>query len=187
MTFRQLLAREFEPYGRLTLDQLDRLEAHHILLSRWNQRVNLTRIEGLEDSVRFNYCESLWVATRLPAGPLRIADVGSGAGFPGFPIAVFRPECSLTLIESNQRKAAFLREVSRGMSNVRVLPDRAECMQSEFDWVVARAVAPEKVLKLKLAKNFALLVGGEDESVVGHLLRVPWGRKRYLAIVSRGT
>jgi len=80
--FRELLAREFASYGSLTVTQIDQLEAHYNLLVRWNARLNLTRIDSIEDAVRLHYCESLFVGTRLPAGSLRIVDVGSGAGFP---------------------------------------------------------------------------------------------------------
>ena len=76
---------------RLPSEQIDLLEAHYNLLTQWNARLNLTRIESVEDAVRLHYCESLFVGTRLPAGPLRIVDVGSGAGFPGIPIAILRP------------------------------------------------------------------------------------------------
>lgn len=126
MTFQDLLAREFEPYGTLSNEQLALLESHYRLLLRWNQKLNLTRIEHLEEAIHLHYCESLFLATLLPAGPLRIADIGSGAGFPGIPVAVFRPECSVTLIESHQRKAVFLREASRGLQNVAVIAARAE-------------------------------------------------------------
>src|SRR5678815_5908684 len=88
--FRELLARKFAPYGVLAVEQIDQLEAHYKLLVLWNARLNLTRIESVEEAVRLHYCESLFVGTRLPAGPLRIVDVGSGAGFPGIPIAILR-------------------------------------------------------------------------------------------------
>ncbi len=105
--FRELLVCEFAPYGSLTTDQIDALEAHYKLLTQWNARLNLTRIESVEDAVRVHYCESLFVGTKLPSGPLRIVDVGTGAGFPGIPIAILRPECTLTLVESHQRKSGF--------------------------------------------------------------------------------
>ena len=111
---------------RLTVKQIDLLEAHYNLLVKWNARLNLTRIDSVEEAVRLHYCESLFVGTRLPAGPLRIVDVGSGAGFPGIPIAILRPECTVTLVESHQRKGVFLREASRNLKNVTVVTARAE-------------------------------------------------------------
>ncbi|MDP9115510.1 MAG: class I SAM-dependent methyltransferase, partial [Acidobacteriota bacterium] len=81
--FKSLLEKEFSPYGSLTRDQLTLLEAHYQLLLRWNQKMNLTRITSPEDAVRYHYCESLYLARALPKDPLRVVDVGSGAGFPG--------------------------------------------------------------------------------------------------------
>src|SRR5580704_16335876 len=106
--FRELLRREYQPWGELSDLQLDQLERHYQLLESWNRRLNLTRIEDLLDVVRFHYCESLFVSTVLPSGPLRVCDIGSGAGFPGIPLAVFRPDLQVVLIESDQRKAVFL-------------------------------------------------------------------------------
>lgn len=178
--FRELLVREFSPYGSLTVEQIAALEAHYDLLTQWNARLNLTRIESVQEAVRLHYCESLFVGTKLPAGPLRVVDVGSGAGFPGIPIAILRHECTVTLVESHQRKGVFLREASRNLANVKVVTDRAENLKPEYDWVVSRAVSPDDVLKLKLANNLALLVGSDE--VPGCELRepIPWGTGRYL-------
>jgi 16S rRNA (guanine527-N7)-methyltransferase len=178
--FRELLAREFAPYGSLTERQLALLESHYNLLNRWNQRLNLTRIESLEHAVRLHYCESLFVATKLPAGPLNIVDVGSGAGFPGIPIAILRPEYSVTLVESHKRKGVFLREACRNLSNIRVVAERAETLKARFDWLVSRAVSPAEVAKFELAKNLALLVGGTDAEEFEVKEAVPWGDSRYL-------
>ena len=132
---------------------------------RWNAKLNLTRITGRAEAWERNYQESIYLARQLPPGPLRIADVGSGAGFPGIPIAIVRPECSVTLIVSHQRKAVFLREASRDLANVRVLAKRAEAVTETFDWIVSRAVSPEEVLKLNFAPNIALLTGHFEVSV----------------------
>jgi len=178
--FRELLVREFAPYGSLTFAQIDALEAHYDLLTHWNSRLNLTRIESLEEAVRLHYCESLFVGTKLPAGPHRIVDVGSGAGFPGIPIAILRPECEVTLVESHQRKGVFLREASRNLANAKVITDRAENLKPEYDWLVSRAVSPEDVLKLRLANNLALLVGGEHMPGFERRESSPWGNGRFL-------
>jgi len=179
--FRERLVREFAPYGSLTVEQIDRLEAHYELLMHWNARLNLTRIDCEEGAVRLHYCESLFVGARLPAGQLRIVDVGSGAGFPGIPIAILRPECAVTLVESHQRKAVFLREASRNLKNVKVVTDRAENLGPEYDWLVSRAVSPNDILKFKLASNLALLVGGEEIPGFEGREPVPWGTGRFLA------
>jgi 16S rRNA (guanine(527)-N(7))-methyltransferase RsmG len=179
--FRDLLADEFAPYGALTDKQLDQLEAHYNLLVKWNARLNLTRIDSAEEAVRLHYCESLFVGTRLPPGPVRIIDVGSGAGFPGIPIAVLRPECAVTLLESHQRKGVFLREASRNLKNVSVVTDRAENVKPGHDWLVSRAVSPDNVLKFKLASNLALLVGSETIRGFDRRESIPWGTGRFLA------
>ncbi len=178
--FGELLAREFAPYGSLTVRQIDLLEAHYNLLALWNTRLNLTRIVSVEDAVRLHYCESLFVGASLPAGPLRIIDAGSGAGFPGIPIAILRPECTITLVESHQRKGVFLREASRNLQNVSVVTDRAENLEPGYDWLVSRAVSPNDVIKLNLANNLALLVG--KEALPGFERRdpIPWGAGRFL-------
>ena len=179
--FRELLGREFAPHGSLTTEQLDALEAHYNLLTQWNARLNLTRIESVEDAVRLHYCESLFVGTRLPAGALRIVDVGSGAGFPGIPIAIWRPESTITLVESHQRKGVFLREASRNLRNVSIVTDRAENVKAEYDWLVSRAVSPDEVRKLKLANNFSILVGSLEVSGFERREPIPWGTGRFLA------
>jgi 16S rRNA (guanine527-N7)-methyltransferase len=170
--FKSLLALEFSPYGALTPQQLALLEEHYRILLRWNQKMNLTRIISLQDAVRYHYCESLFLAKRLPQNRLRIIDIGSGAGFPGIPLAIYRPECSVDLAESHQRKAVFLREAARKLTNVRVLPQRAESVTHSYDWTVSRAVRPDDVLKLNLAPHVAVL-GIEGQSL-------PWGDQRAL-------
>jgi len=178
--FRALLAGEFAPLGGLTENQLDLLEQHYRLLCKWNNRINLTRICGVLEAVRFHYCESLFLAQWLPKGKLRIADVGSGAGFPGIPVAVLRPDCAVDLIESHQRKAAFLREASRQLSNVNVVAMRADEWTVQYDWMISRAVGVKDLLRLRLAPNSALLLGAEDVKDL-ESLKVPWGERRILA------
>ena len=171
----------------LTPQQEAALEGHLELLIRWNRSLNLTAIRSREEAIERHYCEALFLGSRLPAGALRIADIGSGAGFPGFPVAILRPECSVTLIESHQRKAVFLREASRKTPNVRILAKRAEDVAETFDWVISRAVSYSDlrgVLKV-LASKAALLTGADgpptslgfvwDEQVV-----LPWGHQRFL-------
>ena len=186
--FRELLANEFAPYGKLSARQLDQLEEHYRLLEQWNARMNLTRIRHLEEIVRLHYCESLFLGTVLPRGPLSVADVGSGAGFPGIPLAIIRPECKIALIESHQRKAVFLREASRSVANVRVIDIRAEEVQESFDWAISRAVKPDEVMGLGLAPRIALLVGrGDSDRVQGEKVSIPWSQDRFIIIVPRGT
>lgn len=164
------------------------LEAHYELLCRWNKVVNLTAIGTLEEAVARHYCEALFLAQQLPEDAASVADVGSGGGFPGFPVAVVRPGCTVTLIEADQRKGVFLREASRGMRNVRVLAMRAEAVEEHFEWVISRAVSYTDLGRggRKLGKRLALLTGAEvppaewglEWSTVG----VPGSRQRFLRI-----
>jgi 16S rRNA G527 N7-methylase RsmG len=78
------------------------------------------------------------------------------------------------LVESHQRKAVFLREAARELTNVRVLAQRAEAVTDSYDWTISRAVRPEDVLKLDLSPHVAVL-GAEGENL-------PWGEKRALFI-----
>jgi 16S rRNA (guanine527-N7)-methyltransferase len=162
----------------LSQDQLKTLYAHFELLVIWNSKINLTSIRSPEEIVVRHYCESLFFASNLPVEPTAetIADIGSGAGFPGFPIAVLKPNCHVTLVESHQRKAVFLRESTRGLSNISVVAQRAEHLDCHFDWVVARAVAPEEVLSLtpKLSPNIGLLIGAPDFGRIEQKSGIAW-------------
>ncbi len=129
------------PLPPLPEERLLLLEQHYKLLVRWNKVLNLTRVDRPEEAAERHYAEALFLAAHLPEGHLRVADIGSGAGFPGIPAAIFRPEWSVTLIESHQRKAVFLREAARGLPNVRILAVRAESVTETFDWAISRAVS----------------------------------------------
>jgi 16S rRNA (guanine527-N7)-methyltransferase len=131
----------------LTSTQLDQISTYIDLLTRWNSRVNLTAIRTPEEIVTRHFGESLFAARHLfpkvagpppghpdknsppetPADGL-LVDIGSGAGFPGLPIKIWSPKTRITLIESNNKKVAFLREVIRALTltDIDVFPDRAE-------------------------------------------------------------
>lgn len=182
MKFGERLREEFVPYGDLSAAQLERLEAHYQLLLHWNARLNLTRMTDLEEAVRFHYCESLFVGTVIPRGPLTVCDAGTGAGFPGIPLAIFREDLQVTLLEVDQRKAVFLREATREIQNARVLGSRIESCGVRFDWVVSRAVAAEAVVSSDLAPNLALLTTLTQTPPDFEVIRLPWGRDRVLAL-----
>ena len=186
--FRDRLRTRVSSFCELSSDQLDKLELHYELMIRWNKIINLTRIVREDDVVDLHYAESLFLGAQLPTGPLRIADLGSGAGFPGYPVAVLRPECSVWLIESHQRKSVFLKEVSRPLGNVSVLACRAEDVKETFDWVVSRAVSSQDLedVALRLAPNLALL-GSIIREDASKTVPIPWAQNRNVAIVSRET
>jgi len=193
--FRELLRQKLNGILTLSGAQAEALEAHYDLLCRWNSRLNLTSIDSMEEAVERHYCEALFLAVHLPRASLRIVDIGSGAGFPGIPVAVVRPDCFVILVESHTRKSVFLREATRQFSNVTVLGKRAEAISDTFDCAVSRAVSYEDLLPIlrRLSRRADLLTGAEvppDELGFQWQTAVllPWGRQRYLRTgVSRET
>jgi 16S rRNA (guanine527-N7)-methyltransferase len=113
-------------------------------LARWNRRYNLTAVNARADMVTHHVLDSLAVHPDL-AGT-RIADVGTGAGFPGLPLAVCNPQRQFTLIDSTAKKIRFVSHAARllGLTNVTALHARVETLEADapFDTVVARAFAP---------------------------------------------
>lgn len=119
------------------------------LILRWNSRMNLTSVRDSDGILVRHFIESIACARALPAGIATLLDFGSGAGFPGLPIALCRPEIAVTLAESQGKKAAFLREAIRTVAMpVTVYEGRAETIHAHFDCVALRAVdkMPEAVL-----------------------------------------
>ena len=111
------------------------------LLLRWNARTNLTAVRDEEGILRRHMAESIACARALPEGIGSLLDLGSGAGFPGLPIALCRREMAVVLAESQNKKAAFLREVVRTLGiSVRVHGGRAEALAERFNCVTLRAV-----------------------------------------------
>jgi 16S rRNA (guanine527-N7)-methyltransferase len=198
--FAETLERELRPWVSLSSDQVTQLYRHYELLESWNKSMNLTRVKSGVETVVRHYCESLFFGQHVPSTTCSttIVDIGSGAGFPGVPVAILNPEWRITLVESNQRKAVFLREATRHISNVTVLPNRAEEVTTRFDWAVARAVEPSDVLGNipRLADGVGLMLGESAFELLPKTsiawsdpIRLPWGDRRICAYgrVSRGT
>ncbi len=174
----------------LTEVQIAELYQHYRLLLQWNQRMNLTTVKPGPEMVIRHYCESLFFAAQLPTAQqsISIFDLGSGAGFPGLPIAVLKPDWHVGLVESSKRKAVFLRESSRHLKNVSILAERMEHVAEPSDWVVARALDPQEVLLNvpRLASNIGLMLGEDDFSSIrqdsriawAEPVRLPWGDRR---------
>ena len=119
------------------------LDAYLALLLLWNARINLTAVREPAAIVRRHFLESLFAAEHIPARAKTLLDFGSGAGFPGIPIAIARPRIAVTLAESQSKKAAFLREVVRTLDlKAEVWAARVESMppQRVFDAITLRAV-----------------------------------------------
>jgi 16S rRNA (guanine527-N7)-methyltransferase len=171
--------------------QLQHISTYIDILLRWNARINLTAIRNEEEIVTRHFGESLFAARHLfpkiyPVSPVppvlndfglandqrpatndRVADLGSGAGFPGLPIKLWAPQIALTLIEPNHKKATFLREVARALTltDVDIQNVPAETLPpSTFDIVTIRAVErfsqilPAAAALLAPAGRLALLV-----------------------------
>ena len=188
--FAELLEKELHLWLKLSESQLRLLWEHYAILLRWNQRINLTSIQAGEPMVIRHYCESLFFAAHLKDAPgaKRIVDLGSGAGFPGAPMAILKPSWNVTLLESNQRKAVFLRESTRALPNISISARRAESVREKFDWLIARGVDPREVLENvpRMAPRLGLMLGEDDFSTIQSLggiawlkpVRLPWGDRR---------
>jgi len=129
--------------GSAPLDSygLEKFTAYLTLLQKWNARTNLTSIRDEEGILSRHFLESILGARALPPGLTTLLDFGSGAGFPGLPIAILRPEITVTLAESQNKKASFLREAVRTLDlSTKVHSGRAEELKQKFDCITLRAV-----------------------------------------------
>jgi 16S rRNA (guanine527-N7)-methyltransferase len=167
------------------------------LLVRWNARTNLTAIRSPEEMVRRHFGESLFAASHLgDPMPATLLDLGSGAGFPGIPTAILHPEVAVTLAESQNKKATFLREVSRtlGLRNVEVWAGRAEDLPRTFDTVALRAVDDMKVAlaaATSLASRQLLILTTEVPEftapfILSDKVELPGSERGYLLRAIRG-
>jgi len=155
--------------------QVEKIRSYVSLLLKWNRSVSLTTVTEPAEIVRRHFGESMYATKVLPVENCRLADVGTGAGFPGMALKIARPDLHLVLIESNKKKCTFLHEVVRtlGLTNVEILPERFESILPEslkFDIVTSRAVGEFKQLLRwsaeALAKrgHIALWVGVDDST-----------------------
>lgn len=185
----------------LPTPQLDQVAQHLDLLVKWNAKTNLTAVRSPEEMVTRHFGESFFAAACLIAEetPQTAFDLGSGAGFPGVPLAIYAPEMRVTLIESQGKKATFLKEVIRtlGLKNVTVHAGRAEDMagKSRANLVTMRAVerfTESATLAAQLLQpegRLALLIGAAQAEDARRLLpglqwaepiAVPGGTSRVL-------
>ena len=112
----------------LSEQQVIYIQQYMRLLLAWNEKINLTAIRDPLEILYRHFCECMYAAVAVPVENGRLADVGSGAGFPGIPLKIMRPELQVFLIESNMKKATFLAEVLRNIElpDTRVLVSRYE-------------------------------------------------------------
>ena len=147
--FARLPERLAEIGVQVTQHQLTQFRAHFDLLLRWSQKINLTAIREPEEIIRRHFVESAFVTQVVKFGAGTLVDVGSGAGFPGLPIKILSPETRVVLVESVQKKAAFLKEVGRAIQSdpaLEVMACRLSDLALKADWVTARAVRQDSRL-----------------------------------------
>jgi 16S rRNA (guanine527-N7)-methyltransferase len=180
----------------LTDLQLRQLSDYLDLLLKWNAKTNLTAVRDPEQIVARHFGESLFVANALlhEGRAASVIDLGSGAGFPGLPLAIYAPHAQVTLIESQNKKATFLKEVARTLPlpNVTVYTGRGETFPAQANLVTMRAVEKfEDALRVaaKLVApggRFALLIGAEQaQSCANALPNVHWADARPIPQSSR--
>ena len=174
----------------LSASQVSALEAHLDLLERWNRTINLTAINLKKEAIWKHVGESLFLGAHLPASSVSVCDLGSGGGFPGIPVAIARPDCKMTLIESDIRKGVFLREASRKLPNVTVLSQRFESVEGQFDWLISRAVNLAKTFGGPICTSAAFLGVLPDRAAKRSVaaryqwnrIAIPWDQSLFLSL-----
>jgi 16S rRNA (guanine527-N7)-methyltransferase len=154
-------------------DQVLKIQQYMNILLAWNAKVNLTAIRNPLEILYRHFCESLYARVAVPVETGRLADVGSGAGFPGLPLKILCPNLQVFLVESSIKKATFLAEVIRelGLTDASVLVNRYEELSEEvapLDFVCSRAVGEFGPLlewagsKRVAARQVILWIGARD-------------------------
>jgi 16S rRNA (guanine527-N7)-methyltransferase len=181
----QRLQELINPYLTTPLSerQVAQLLGYLELLLKWNAKTNLTAIRDPEQIVQRHFGESLALAAFALEGKSidTAADLGSGAGFPGLPLAIYAPQVRVTLIESQNKKATFLKEVVRALElgNVTVRNERGENIRERFDLVTMRAVEKfDGALKVaaslvKPPGRIALLISAQQMEKAKTVLNMP--------------
>lgn len=201
------IAATLQEYSVTVADKSPLVEGIQLYISillTWNRSISLTTVTDPEDIVRFHFGESLFAASLLPIKDGRLADVGTGAGFPGLPLKMLAPSLNLTLIESNAKKAAFLAEVVRSLALdcVHIFRGRMEEFGGKlspgsadtFDFITARALGQfENLLAwskrhLAGAGGLILWLGQDDVASVSETgdwtwampVRIPGSDRRFI-------
>ena len=156
---------ELQEYFSITNEQVAKFEKYRDLLLEWNEKFNLTAITDLDEIEEKHFIDSLYACKFIDFSKGKLLDIGSGAGFPGIPLAIAFPKLKVTLLESNGKKVSFLEEVKSqlGLENVSVINGRAENLKQRdyYDFVTARAVKQLNILaelSLPFVKVHGLLV-----------------------------
>jgi 16S rRNA (guanine527-N7)-methyltransferase len=198
----QRALREFQLQA--TPEQVIAIQQYMAMLLAWNEKVNLTAIRDPVEVLYRHFCESMYAKVAVPSLRGRLADVGSGAGFPGLALKIACPELHVFLIESNVKKATFLAEMVREieLGDTRVLVSRYEELGEEItpiDIVCSRALGEfDKFLgwarSERVAASQAILwVGGRDVEEIRQIegwnwmrpVPIPHSLQRFLLIGDR--
>lgn len=172
--------------------QREQVTAYLELLERWNRRMNLTAIRDRGEQLRLGFMESFWVAQTFLEEGTALADVGSGGGFPGIPLKIYRPSLRVVLLESMGKKAVFLKEACRRLGlECEVACGRAEEYEGweGVEIAVLRALKPSPALLGLLARQgvrLLLLQGDREAPPPGfrllHQARPPGARRRRVTL-----
>jgi 16S rRNA (guanine527-N7)-methyltransferase len=183
---RDSIRRELAPFKAHPDDQAcDRIGLYISILIKWNSKISLTSITDPTGILRFHFGESLFAASMLPITDGRLADVGSGAGFPGLPLKILSPAIDLSLFEPNLKKAAFLSEVTRELelAGVTVLKERYEKTTDHglvFRFITTRALGQYEPLvhwaskHLEVDGRLTLWLGEDDANAVARIKGWNW-------------
>jgi 16S rRNA (guanine527-N7)-methyltransferase len=170
----EVIRRALKEFGvEVSGEQVQLIQQYMRILQHWNEKLNLTAIREPLEILHRHFCESMFAAVAVPLHKCRLADIGAGAGFPGIPLKILRPEIELFLVDSNIKKGTFLAEVVRELelSNSRVLISRYEELGEELaplDFVCSRALGEfDTFLKWAAsrevsAEGVVLWIGGRD-------------------------
>jgi 16S rRNA (guanine527-N7)-methyltransferase len=182
MEFYDLMAKAAEDVGlELTTDQYDQFITYMRLLQEWNEKINLTAILEDEEIIKKHFIDSIKAFKREEFKQnVNVIDVGTGAGFPGIPIAIMNPNINVTLLDSLNKRIKFLDIVINklGLKNIKTIHSRAEDgarnknLRERFDIATSRAVANMSVLSeyclpyVKIGGKFIALKGPAVEQEI---------------------
>ena len=195
--FRALVATRLLGLWEVDDDALSKLARHHELFDRWNMRMDQSAVRDTGEAVERHYCESIFAAAyiqrvHVPRGTKLIADIGSGAGFPGSVIAAILPHVTVHLVEQNLDRALFLRDSTRGWPNVKVRSSRATNIPDQFDLLISRSMPGREMLSFmpKMAQEAVFMTTQaeaetlEDQDFTfSEPTPIPWAPTRVLVSV----
>jgi 16S rRNA (guanine527-N7)-methyltransferase len=172
-------------HPQLSAVQIEQVQKYISLLLLWNQKISLTSIENPQELVSRHFGESFFGTKFIENVGCRLADVGSGAGFPGLALKIVLPDLQVFLIEQDTRKSTFLNEAIRALNlaDAKVLRSPYEALApeiSKFDAIVARAVGDHKSLlkwaapRLNESGQAILWIGAEDAARLSDLSTWKW-------------